>query len=162
MANYYTKAALELTLPLEQKIFALQVLECAEDENVDFTKSRKTAHEAAYPNDVYRLAKRFVKSLDDYEPGNVYLPFEYVDTGDSIHIAHDENINTEAAATFCYLILKYFDSDDYVCIEAAHTCSSPRADGFGGHAAFITKKGGKWMSTGHWMHRIIAKHQKAA
>lgn len=162
MANYYTKAALEFTLPLEQKTFALQVLECVEDEKVDFTKSRKTMHESAYPNDVYRIAKKFIKSLDDYEPGNVYLPFDYMDAGDCIHIAHDENINTESAATFCHLILKHFNSDSYVCIEAAHTCSKPRADGFGGHAAFITKKGVKWMSTGYWMHKNIARHKKAA
>jgi hypothetical protein len=162
MANYYTEAAFEINLELEQKIFALQVLECAEDEKVDFTKSHKTAHEAAYPKDVYRLAKKFVKSLDDYEPGSVYLPFEYADTGDSIHIAHDESINTEAAATFCYLILKHFDSDGYVCIEAAHTCSKPRPDGFGGHAAFVTKKGVKWMSTGYWIHKNITRHKKAA
>lgn len=162
MASYFTKAAIEFKLALEQKIFALQVLECAEDEKVDFTKSRKTRHESAYPNDVYRIAKKFVKSLHDYNPGDVYLPFEYRDTGDSIHIAHDETMNTQAVATFCHLILKHFDSDEYVRLEAAYTCSSPRPDGFGGEAAFITKKGVKWMSTGYWMLKNIDKHNKAA
>lgn len=76
------------TLPLEQKIFTFQVLECAKDEKVDFTKSRKTIHESAYSNDVYRVAKKFIKSLDEYEFGNVYLPFDYTDTGDCIHIGH--------------------------------------------------------------------------
>lgn len=162
MANYYTQAAFELTLTLEQKTFALQVLECAQDELVDFSKPQKNRHGRAYPNDVYRVAKKFVKCLDEYETGNVNLPFIYTDTGNSIYFSHDENINTLAAATFCHLILKHFNSDDYVCIEAAHTCSSNRTDGFGGHAAFITKKGVKWMSTGHWMHKNIAKHNKAA
>lgn len=162
MANYYTNAAIEFKLTLKQKNFALKVLECAEDEEVDFTTSRKTLHESTYPNDVYRIAKKLVKSLHDYAPGDVYLPFDYMDVGDSIHISHDETIDTQAVATFCHLILKHFDSDAYVCIEAAFTCSSPRPDGFGGEAAFITKKGVKWMSTGYWMQKNIAKHNKAA
>ena len=99
MANYYTQAAFELTLTLEQKTFALQVLECAQDELVDLSKPQKNRHGRAYPNDVYRVAKKFVKCLDEYETGNVNLPFIYTDTGNSIYFSHDENI----IAIYCNL-----------------------------------------------------------
>lgn len=163
MASYYTKSAFELELNQEEKAFALQVLTCAKDNDVKFRKSHKTAHERTYPSEVYRIAKKFVASFDELdESEDFYLPFEFCATEDGILFSHDENINTYAAATFCHLILKHFSSDNYVCIEAAHTCSSDRTDGFGGHAAFITKKGIKWMSTRQWMHKNIVKHRKAA
>ena len=164
MANFYTKASFVLPLTSEQADFALEVLNCITDAELDFTKKHKNKAGKAYDNDVYRLAKKFAKTCDDFIQGEFYLGFEYEKFDNDpkgIWISSDESIDTGEAAEFCHLILKHFDSDDYVSIEAAHTCSKLRLDAFGGHAAFVTKKGIKYFSTFEWIGRQVNHLNKA-
>lgn len=156
MANYYTEACFILPLSKTQKTFALSVIECATDQAIDFTDKSKVEQAKQYDTDVFTLAKQLVTAFD-YTPGEVCLEFVAHKDEDGIQISHDEHINTEAAAMFCHLMLKHFNLNEHVVIEAAHTCSATRVNGYGGHAAFITKVGIKWFSTHEWISQQIAQ-----
>jgi hypothetical protein len=163
MANYYTEASFVVPLNQEQTKFAFDVLDCVQDGDIDFNSKRKSVAAKSFKSDVYKTAKKLALSLDDYEPGDVYLDFQVEPDSDGIWFSHEESINTDTAANFILLILKYFNLDICVGITAAHTCSKARLDAFGGHAIFITKKGMKWISTFDWLHdQTIAFNKRLA
>ena len=162
MANYYTEASFILPLTSEQQEFAFNVLDCIQDKKIDLLKKHKNAKAKSYDRSIYSLAKKFAKVNDEYEQGDDTLGFDVEPNEDGIWISHDESINTENAAFFCHLILKHFDSNDYVAIQASNTCSKPRLDAFGGHAAFVTKKGIRWISTFEWIQKQINNFKRAA
>lgn len=151
MANYYTQASFIIPLTAEQTVFAVKVLECFLDEKIDLTKRHKTKVARAYDIAVFRLARKLAKSVDEYEVHNQYIGFSFQAQPNGLWISHDESINTDNAAIFTQCLLKHFDIDGYVAIEAAHTCDKARLDGFGGHALFITKKHIRWVSTYEWI-----------
>ncbi|MCU7556089.1 hypothetical protein OCL06_15970 [Alteromonas sp. ASW11-19] len=153
MANYYTDASFIVPLTPEQTEFALKVLQCATDDSIDFTKKHKTAAAKQYEPAVFRLAKKLAKAVMDESLEEVCLDFRCEQEPKGLWISHDETINTYHAATFTHLIMKHFDIDGYIDIQAAHTCNKRRLDAFGGHAAFITKKEVKWTSTHQWVYQ---------
>jgi hypothetical protein len=153
MANYYTQASFIIPLTEEQTVFAVKVIECFLDEKIDLTKRHKTKASKAYDNAVFCLARKLAKSVDEYDPDNQCIGFSYQAKPKGLWISHDENINTDNAGVFTQCLLKHFDIDAYVAIEAAHTCDRARLDGFGGHALFITKKHIRWVSTFEWIER---------
>ena len=159
MANYYTRASFLLPLKEPQITFALSVIDCALDENLDFTKRHKTKAAKAYNPSVFSIAKKMARNQSDYDQGGFYLDFSFSVESNGILIFHDESIDTCKAALFCHVILKHFDSNEAVLLNAAHTCSSARPDGFGGEAAFITKNNIRWMSTDYWLTRKLSAHQ---
>lgn len=161
MANYYTEASFILPLTSEQLTFAFNVLECVQDDEIDLRKKHKTTKARSYDSSVYSVAKKFAKSNNDYEADYFSLGFDFSSIEEGLWISYEENINTERAALFCHLILKHFDSNNHVAISASHTCSKPRLDAFGGHAAFVTKKGVKWMSTDCWLNSQINRFQSS-
>lgn len=161
MSNCYTHASFIIPLTSEQKDFAVRVIECFEDDAIDLRKNHKTKEAKAYDNDVYRMAKKLAKNIDDYEPDWALKGFDYdTDESEGLKISHDEHINTDNAAYFAHLILKHFNSDKYVCIDAAHICDKAIVDHFGGTALFVTKKGVNWMSTSNWLERQVQLFDK--
>lgn len=162
MANYYTDASFILSLStIEQKAFALQVLSCVSDENVNLLAQRKSDAAKKYDNAVFRIAKKLVSlELDNYENDCFDLGFAFSEVDSGIWIHHDETINMENAAFFCQLILRHFKLDASVCINASHTCSKPRLDAFGGHACFVTRHAVKWFSTDSWLDKQISQYKK--
>ena len=161
MANYYTEVSFILPLTSEQLSFAINVLDCIQDDEIDLRKKQKTAKARSYDSSVYSVAKRFAKSHNDYGADYFTLGFSFSSIGDGLWISYEENIDTESAALFCHLILKHFDSNNHIAISASHTCSRPLLDAFGGHAAFVTKKGVKWMSTNYWLNSQIDRFQSS-
>jgi hypothetical protein len=153
MANYYTKASFVVVLSETEKAFAFDVLKCVQDEGLDLKKKYKNKNAKQYSNDVYRIAKKFALFIEDYDQGDVNLGFQCDPEERGLWIYHDETIDTDIAATFVHLLLKHFNSDKCVSFEASHTCSKALTDGFGGHAAFVTRKGVKWFSTHQWLSR---------
>lgn len=149
MADYYTEASFKVPLNPEQIKFAFDVLDCAQDERIDFKDKHKNTAAKSFFTEVYKTAKKLALSFDDA----VYIDFNIERQDDGIWISHETSIDTEIASYFVYLILKHFNLDICVAIEASHTCSKPRLDAFGGHAAFVTKNGVKWMSTRQWINK---------
>lgn len=160
MANYYTEASFIIPLTEEQVKFAFDVADCIQDERIDFNAKRKNTAAKSVKTDVYEIAKKAILSFEDYEPGCASLEFNMEPQPEGLWIYHDESINTNNAANFTHLLLKHFDLDVCVGIEASETCSKARLDSFGGHAAFVTKKGIKWMSTSEWIHKQIDAFNK--
>jgi hypothetical protein len=153
MANYYTHTSFIIPLNQEQTNFAFDVLDCAQNEEIDFNSNRKNVAAKSFKTDVYKVAKKLALFLTDYELGCVSLDFTVSSDADGIWISHDETINTEVAAYFTQILLKHFDLDIGVGIEASHTCNKSHLDAFGGHAAFVTKKSVKWTDTRQWLQK---------
>jgi hypothetical protein len=151
MADYYTEASFTVPLSNEQIQFSIKVLECVENDKIDFNKRSKDKLAKSFDADVYRVAKKLALSLCDYEPGMACLDFVVEVDGDSLLISHEETINTDNAAMFVHLILKFFDLNICVSIQASHACSRPMPDAFGGHAYFVTKGSLKMMTTHCWV-----------
>ncbi|MBO1897542.1 hypothetical protein HNW13_017535 [Shewanella sp. BF02_Schw] len=159
MANSITKSCFTLPITEEQAYFAINVIDCAEHQSINFNKPYKTA--TSFVNcrtDVFKLAKKLVMSVGGYVQGEVRLGFEYVYIGGSFRIYHNETINLTNAAQFVHIILKHFESDEFVLINAAETCNIPVVGKFGGNAAFVTKKEVKWMSTHNWLQTQANRH----
>ena len=108
--------------------------------------------------EVFEVAKKLVMSVEGYVQGEVRLGFEFVYVGGSFRIYHRETINLVNAAQFAHIILNHFESDEFVLINAAETSNIPAVGQFGGNAAFVTKKGIKWMSTQNWLQTQAERH----
>jgi len=66
--------------------------------------------------------------------------------------------NMDQAAKFMQRLLKnYGRPGQALKIEAAFTCSKPRADEFGGAAAIVTAEKIEFMSTSHWVQEQMKK-----
>jgi hypothetical protein len=153
MANYYTEASFIIPLNQEQTEFALNVLECVEDERIDFNKAHKNLAAKRFKADVYKNAKKLALYLGDYEPGMGYVGFKAEPEENGLWVSHYETICTQTASYFVHLLLKHFNLDICISIEASHTCSKARLDAFGGHAVFVTKKSIKGSSTSQWLQK---------
>lgn len=153
MPNYCTNASFIVPLNQEQTKFAFDVIDCVQDERIDFNNKRKSVTAKSFKTDVYKIAKKLALSLDYYKPNNVCLDFKIDSHANGVWISHDETINIENAAYFVHLILKYFKLNICVGIQASYTCDESRFDAFGGVAVFVTKKGLKWMSTDEWLQK---------
>lgn len=161
MSNNYSQSSFLLPLDKQEQIsFAKAVIECVEDEDIDFNEETKTEAEKAYDNAVFEIAKEIALSDSNYAPGGVSLGFVASFEEEGVHIYHDENIDIENAALFSHLILKHFNSENYATLAAAFTCDRPRLNEFGGAAAFITAKGINWMSTFSWVQSQIEQHAR--
>lgn len=153
MATYNTLASFIIPLSPVQLDFAVSVLSCVEDEKLDLTKKHKTKAAKAYNSSVYRLAKRFAKKMEGYDPEFAYSGFSWERGSGGLWISHDESIHTDNAAMFTHLLLKHFDIEGYVAIEASHDCDRPRLDAFGGHAFFVTKNALRMTTTCKWVYQ---------
>lgn len=58
-------------------------------------------------------------------------------------------------------MLLAFDLLSLIEIKAAHTCSKPRTDGFGGHACIVTKEAIRWSSLHDFLNAESAAHEKS-
>jgi hypothetical protein len=64
-----------------------------------------------------------------------------------------------AVAEFAWEFLKRFRPRDSFALEYAHTCSSPRLDGFGGGAVFVTAEGIECVETAAWVAERRREHE---
>ncbi|MFV7771678.1 hypothetical protein [Shewanella marisflavi] len=152
MSTYTTQAYFLLPLSESQVNFALSVLNCIQDRKLDFEDRRSAKTTSRYGADCYNIAKQlYTKHEDAFDYEERKLTFDVDVESDGLWISHDETLHSEAVAQFCRLILKHFDLDTYVLIQAARTADVVRPGAFGGHAAFVTKKGIKWMCTEKWL-----------
>lgn len=151
MANYYTHGSFIIPLTSEQVEFGLSLIECVCDKKLDLLNNYKRKAASKYEESVYKLAKKLARRLYLYGCEEFQFSFDVEETNEGLCLYSFESFNTEQAATFTHLLLKHFDLNHIVAIEAAHSCSRPRSDGFGGHAAVVSKLGVKWMSTYDWV-----------
>ena len=161
MANYYTAASFIFPLEKEQAKFAMGVLECINQDNLeDLQNPHKTEWSQSVDPAMLKCAKKLLTSLGEDFTDWGYLGFVVDIDSAGLWIRSDESINTENAAVFIQILLKHFNLDTSVSINASHTCSKLRLDAFGGHAAFVTKTGISWMSTDSFLHKKESAHQK--
>ncbi len=159
MADHYTKSSVFLAACPSEKTFLLELIQCLQDPESGLLKARKPKKAMKYDPLVYKAAKAFVKNDQDYyDPDDYSIGFEIEDMDDGVALFDMCDFNSDNAAMICHLVLKRFDRADYVLINAAEVCSKPRVDEFGGHAAFVTKKGVKWMCTSKWLRNMIKNH----
>jgi hypothetical protein len=161
MANYYTVASFIFPLEKHQAEFAMGVLECIADDNLeDLQNPQKTEWSQSVDPTMLKCAKKLLTWLgEDYTDWG-YLGFDVDIDSAGLWIRSDESINTENAAVFIRVILHHFNLDTSVSINASHTCSKLRLGAFGGHAAFVTKGGISWMSTHSFLDKKESAHQK--
>lgn len=162
MVNYYTETSFIFPLEKDQAEFAMGVLDCLDEDHLgDLQKRHKTKWAKSIDPEMLKCAKKLLRWLgeDFIEYGDLGFVVD-IDEQRGLWIRSDETCVTENAAIFIRLILNYFDLDIGVCINAAHTCSKLRLDAFGGHAAFVTKTGVRWMSTDSFLHKQVSAHQK--
>ena len=160
MSNSFTDASFIVPLSREQAAFALAVFQCANNTDIDFRKKHKTVTAKTYPNDVYKIAKKVALSTSDYDPNWVQIDFVLKKHDEGVLIEGDESINPDNAAYFVQLILKHFDLNVCLGIEASHTDDKSRPGVYGWHAAFVTKKNIKWMTTHDWIHQQTERFNK--
>lgn len=73
---------------------------------------------------------------------------------------HSTNGGIDAVCAFIQHLLERFDPCGSVSLEWSHDCSKPRADAFGGGAAFITAHNIETLSTGTWLQQQAEAHKK--
>jgi hypothetical protein len=86
-----------------------------------------------------------------WEPSDDYPPCTVEFEADSMVFYSEESGNTDFLCEILQRMLARFDCDKAIAFECAFTCSSPRPGEFGGAAAWITKDGVEWCSTGNWL-----------
>lgn len=164
MANNYTLGSFIIPLEDQEHVdFANELIECAEDESIDFNleiEEAMSACDTQYNKAVFCAARKLILSRDNYEPGDVALGFVVDFQENGIHVYHDEQIDVDSAACFAQVMLSHFESDKCVTFTAAFTCDKPRPDEFGGVGAFITADNIDWMSTYTWMEDILKLHNE--
>src|SRR5690554_6152355 len=148
MADYYTNASFIIPCTEVQAEEALEALKHIRGELSQFAKEV-----IEKPSDQLSTAKEkiilscFQEHPDqdpEYDLEDLEWNFNAEKGGTGIWIYENESINTEHAAIFTQAVLNAFDLPHLVGIEAAHTCSKPRLDGFGGHACVVTKDDIRW------------------
>ncbi len=75
---------------------------------------------------------------------------------------HSSSGGIDAVCAFIHHLLQKFNPAGHAALEWSNDCSKPRIDAFGGGAALITATKIKHISTGQWLHRQVARLQKAA
>lgn len=160
MADFYTQGSFILKLNNIEQAFAMSVIDCVQDEEIDLTKTHKTVAAKAYDAEVYRAAKKLASTIDDYEFREYCLGFDIAQETEGLWFSDWDCFNGYNAANFIHIVLKHFDKPDIVCFELAHTCSKLRLDSFSGEAWCITKKTIRNMNTGQWLSQQIKRNQK--
>ena len=150
MANYYTQASFMLELTPQQAEFGLAVCAYIAESNV-FGLEISDA--------VVTVSKNIMDAVSDIEFG-YGLDFNCLLERDGLWIHADESIDLDHAATFCHILMQHFQLETCLCIDAAHTCSSPRLDAFGGTSVFVTRHEIKWNSTSQWLSDLAVAHNK--
>jgi hypothetical protein len=162
VANYYTQGSFVFKLNTVEKAFALSVLDCVKDEEINLKKTHKTVAAKTYDNAVYRIAKKLAVVCEDYDEYKEFcLNFDAENDENGLWISDDNSLNGHNAAYFIYFILKHFNKDDSVVFELAYTCDKLRLDSFGGEAWFITKKQVRYMGTNQWAYKQQKRHESA-
>jgi hypothetical protein len=153
MANYYSAASFIIPLTPDQAKFALSVIYCLEDD-AEFDKSFDEQHEDFdFDKSVFELSKTiFNNHLEVDDPDYFSLEFcaEKDETG--LWVSCEEYINSHNAAYLTHAILKFFNINKPVLIEVGSWCDRRQLEGFGGHAAFVTRDSVEWVSTSQWLH----------
>lgn len=141
MTDYYTKASFVIPCSKEQAKTAIKALQHIDGDLTDFAIEMisKSNDDIFEPEDkIIRLcSKNHPDSVD--QSGFLSWDFSSVPCKGGILVCHNESINTEHAAIFTQAVLSAFNLPHLVKILAAHTCSKPREDAFGGHACVVTK-----------------------
>jgi hypothetical protein len=153
MASSQIFAAFFVPLNPEQITFALDVFDCTEDENIDFEDTRKSTAAKTFKDDVYQVAKKTVLALECYEPFTPCLDFRIDVVHDGINIIHRETVDTDTSASFVHQLLKHFNLDTYVSVQASQVSREYNLDICNNHSVFITKKGIKKTFANAWIRK---------
>ena len=136
MADYYTLFLVDVPLKPEQRQYAMDL----------------DAHVQAYRSDDTPLP-------DDFPPALA----EVIEDWTFETLSHDEGVRLgsqnggqEAACAFIQHLLQQFDCAPYVTFEWSHDCSRPRADAYGGGAAYITATEIETFSSSEWLQKVAA------
>ena len=139
MADYYTNFSLVLKLANEtEQAYALDL-----------------AHKAGLAQQGDELPADFPKTLAD-----VTEDWQFETEADSSKHGlwlHSMNGGIDAVCAFIQHLLKKFTPEAYVSFEWSHDCSKPRADAYGGGAAFITAEEIATMNTATWLNEQRAR-----
>ena len=145
MADYFTNFSLIMSLPDEAaEKYALALAEQA------FRVHMGDELPEALPAFLRDVAEDWQFDTDPSDPSN----------GSGLWL-HSSDGGIDAVCAFIQHLLERFDPTGCVSLEWSNDCSKPRTDAFGGGAALITATKIKHISTGQWLHRQIARLQKA-
>lgn len=161
MNGYLTKSSFLLPLTASQVAFAITAINCVQDDTIILTYSKRPKGNDIYDDDIMKIAYLLRDEMAEFDDKSedYSMPFDYEVNDKGLRIFGNPHINIHIAAYFCHLILKHFDSDDYVAINSAFLCADDKLDEFAGYAIFITKDKLRSISTTFWINDMIFKHE---
>jgi hypothetical protein len=147
MANNYVQGSFLIPCNEDQRIIGVDAVErmrglcCDEQEWAELVASKDTTDRLV----VAILAEwGFVSYDKDELEDGVCFSGEYEIDPSGIWVYGDEWLDTEFAAKFTHVFMRFFNLEGFVIIRVAESCSSPRLDEFGGHCVFVTKDFIRW------------------
>jgi len=164
MANYYTEASFIIPCSDEQAEIAIAALNQVAFDVTELGLSVVAKSKDAEFTPMEKIVRHYFFNHPDQDlenlTGELYCGFDIDEVREGLWIYTDESINTEHAAIFTQAVLKTFDLPYLVPILAAHTCSKPRLDAFGGHACVVTKDYIHWHSLEEFIDEEIEAHKE--
>lgn len=142
MADYYTEASFIIPCAQEQADIAIKALRRLGDNDEICQLVVSKADDETFDSEekIIRHCYHHHPDFDDsLKNPEIDWCIEAMLDKNGIWITHNETINTEHAAIFTQSVLLAFDIDALVTIHAAHTCSNPCLDAYGGHAWCVTR-----------------------
>lgn len=161
MATHPAKTCFLIPLTFEQALFAITVIETAEYPALNYAKPSAKTNQLTVGSELFKLARKLVKSLGcDLESKiSLGLRAECLPS-EGLKISYNSKVGALNAATFAKLILKHFDLDCAVRVNATNVCESEVIGRLIGEAAFVTKSSIKWLRTSDWLDKQEMKHHK--
>jgi hypothetical protein len=132
MADYFTKFSVVLDLKEpEQQAYAMDLADKAARYRTD-----DSPVPADFPTDLVEVLEDWTFETEK-DTGGVWLQSDYG--------------GIDAVCAFIQHLLQKFKPQGNVSFEWSHDCSKPRADAYGGGAAYITAHEIKTMNTSDWL-----------
>lgn len=148
MANYYTKFSLAIKLDSRAEAdWCLKQLEGWRD----------AAQGEERLTDLHALIRNDINTGGS---GGSGVEFDSEIEDNTLYLSSMECGNPDQVAIFVRAYLQTFHPDRWAGFEWAYTCSSPRPDGFGGGAAFITATKVTYSITADFIRLQAAKWEK--
>ena len=145
MADYFTNFSLIMPLPDEAaEKYALALAEQA------FHIHMGEEMPGDFPESLRDVVEDWQFDTDASDPSNGWGLW-----------LHSSSGGIDAVCAFLQHLLQRFDPAGHATLEWSNDCSKPRVDAFGGGAALITADKIKHLNTGQWLHRQVARLQKA-
>lgn len=136
MADYYTNFIVIIPLPPKEVAYAMELVK-----QVEAHRTSDQPLPADFPTDLADVTDDWTFETETDEAG--------------LRLS-SQNGGQESACAFIQHLLQKFDFAPYVTFEWSHDCNKPRADAYGGGAAYITATEIETFSSSEWLQKIAS------